>query len=965
MKKYSKKQKGLIAGGVALLLIIALLIWAIAFPNPLGPSVRRITTGIKVLVILSAVLIVVLLIYRARKNKRLLKISTFFLALFMAFIVFVNVIVSDFHVLINQFLDRNTITAEDIPTITKKAQDLTSLIESEGVVLLENKNDVLPLQNKKVNLFGYASTSIAYGGAGSGAADESKNISLPSALKEAGFEVNEELIQFYKSKSETGEKKSVLEMLGSDYNIKEPALNEYEASLLEKSKEFSDTAVMVVGRSGGEGADMPMDMSNFTGGDENSHYMQLSQNEIELLDMLKTSFSKVVVLVNSSSPMELGFLKEEGVDGALWIGGPGSTGLRGVAQVLSGDVNPSGRTPDTYAYDATSSPAYMNAGNFTYLGSDHDPSGLAGLFSKDKQQYHFVNYQEGIYVGYRYYETAAADGFIDYDTTVQYPFGYGLSYTQFEQEMGDLKVSDGTISVDVKVTNTGAKPGKEVAQLYYTPPYTKGGIEKSHVVLAAFGKTKVLEPNESETLTLTFAIDDMASYDYMNEKSYVLEAGTYEIKLMKNSHEEVDQRSFEVSETKKGRESDLTLAVNQFEDVDRKFSYVSRSDWEGTVPKKRGEDIEITEELMKEIEDTSVVPDSNASGIKVKKHGISLKEMKGLDYKDPKWDEFLEQLSVKDMMYLIGTGGWQTVALPSIGKPAMSDIDGPAGLNGLINGTTGNQYTSEIVVASTWNTDLAFEFGKTLGEEAYAKGVSGIYGPAMNIHRTPFSGRNFEYYSEDGLLSGKMGAAMVRGGNETNTYMYVKHFALNDQESNAIELVTWSNEQAIRELYLRPFEITVKEGKTKGMMASFNRIGTKWTAASPALMTKVLRNEWGFEGLVITDNAMMGRSADADQAIAAGTDLLLSSTTKEFDTANSPTGQQNLRKASHNTLFVFANSNGFDLARVGIPAWIFVMVGVDIILLGLAALWAMGNTKKKKIKNKVKKEGMDQTTGDK
>ncbi len=952
MKEMFTKRKSLWIGGAAAILLLGILIWVIAIPNPLGPSVRRITSIIQVAVFMVAALIVVLFIYRARKNKRVLKIATFFLSLLLIVVVLLNVVVGKFHVLINQFLDRNTITAEDIPDITQRAKELTELIEAEGLVLLENKDAVLPLANKNVNVFGYASEKIAYGGAGSGAADESKNIGLQKALETAGFTVNADLAEFYQSRLGDGGGKSVLEMLGSDYNIPEPAVGEYGTDLIQNAKAFSDTAIMVIGRSGGEGADMPMDMSGYEGGTEGQHYMELSNNERELLSLIQQNFDKVVILVNSSSPMELGFLEEEGVDAALWIGGPGSMGLLGVGKALSGEVNPSGRLSDTYAYDATSSPAYFNAGNFTYLGSEHEPTGLMGLFSKEQQLYHFVNYQEGIYVGYRYYETAAADGFIHYDDTVQYPFGYGLSYTTFEQQMGELKEDNGVISVDVTVRNTGNTAGKEVAQIYVTPPYTKGGIEKSHVVLAAFGKTQMLEPGASETLTLSFALDDLASYDYINLKSYVLEQGDYEVKLMTNSHDVVDSRMYTVAETKYGRDSDIAQATNQFDDVANDISYISRGDWAGTMPVTRTQDVQITEEMMKQIQDTSVAVDDKDEKILVKKHGIKLKDMRGLDFSDPKWEQFLEQLTVKDMVYLIGTGGWQTVAIPSIGKPAMSDIDGPAGLNGLINGTTGNQYTSEIVVASTWNTDLAEAFGKTLGEEAYAKGVSGLYGPAMNIHRTPFSGRNFEYYSEDPYLSGKMGAAMVRGSNETNTYTYIKHFAVNDQESNAIELCTWSNEQAIRELYLRPFEMTVKEGKSKGMMASFNRIGSTWTGASKALMTYVLRDEWGFDGLVITDNAMMGDYADADQAVAAGTDLLLDSAGKKFDTAYTATGGQNLRKASHHVLYVFANSNGFELAKVGVPGWIFTLCAIDGVLLGLIALGVMGCTKKKKVKEK-------------
>ena len=736
----------------------------------------------------------------------------------------------------------------------------------------------------------------------------------------------------------------------SDYSVKEPSVDNYENGLLEHAKDFSDTAIVVFGRAGGEGADMPMDMAAYEGGTEGRHYMELTENEEAMFDMVKENFEKVIVLINSSSPMELGFLENEKVDAAMWIGGPGSVGLQGVANALCGEVNPSGRLVDTYAYDATSSPAYMNIGDFTYTGTEHENGGMLGGVAP----YKFMNYQEGIYVGYRYYETAAQDGYINYEETVQYPFGYGLSYTTFEQKMGELSADGDSISVDVTVTNTGKVPGKEVVQLYYTPPYTKGGIEKSHVVLAAFDKTDVLKPGESQTLTLSFMKEDMASYDYKDAKAYVLEKGDYAIKLMKNSHDVIDQRTYKVKETVVNRESDLVEATNQFDDVAGDITYVSRADWEGTMPKEKAKDQAPSKEVLKALQNTKVETDPDAEDIVFKKHGLTLKDVKGLPYDDPKWEQLLEQLSIKDMEQLIGMSGWQSVRIGSVGKPEVLDVDGPAGLNGLINGTKGNQYTSAVVVGSTWNTELPEAFGEALGDEAYANKVSGIYGPAMNIHRTPFSGRNFEYYSEDALLSGKMGAAMVRGCNEKNVYTYIKHFALNDQETNAIGGANWCNEQAMREIYLKPFELSVKEGESKAIMTTWSRIGATWAGASKPLLQNVLRDEWGFEGFVITDNAMMGDFQNADQAIAAGNDMMLSSTQKEITIDETAEGRQLMRKACHNILYVVANSNALEHARVGVPGWIYGYVAFDAVMLGLIALGFMGCTKKKKVK--VKKE---------
>ena len=933
------------------ILVVIAIIASLIFPNPIGANVRLITRLIFAGTVVTAVFILAMWIYRARKNKRMLKIFSALLCIVLALVIVINLAVMNFYVMINQFLHRNTADPETVVNETQVAREVTEQIEEEGLVLLRNENKALPMTETKANVFGFASDAIIYGGSGSGAADESKNVNLSTALENVGIEVNEELAEFYKTKNDEAKAKNGVTIALSDYSVKEPSVEDYENGLLENAKEFSDTAIVVFGRAGGEGADMPMDMGAYEGGTEGRHYMELTENEEAMFDMVKENFEKVIVLINSSSPMELGFLENEKVDAAMWIGGPGSVGLQGVANALCGEVNPSGRLVDTYAYDATSSPAYMNIGDFTYTGTEHENGGMLG----GVVPYKFMNYQEGIYVGYRYYETAAQDGYINYDETVQYPFGYGLSYTTFEQKMGALSTEGDAVSVDVTVTNTGNVPGKEVVQLYYTPPYTKGGIEKSHVVLAAFDKTEELKPGESQTLTLSFQKEDMASYDYKEAKAYVLEKGDYAIKLMKNSHDVIDQRTYKVNETVVNRESDLVEATNQFDDVAGDIAYVSRADWAGTMPKEKAKDQVPSEEVLKALQNTEVETDPDAEDIVFKKHGLTLKDVKGLEYDDPKWEQLLEQLSIQDMEQLIGMSGWQSVRIGSVGKPEVLDVDGPAGLNGLINGTKGNQYTSAVVVGSTWNTKLPEEFGKALGDEAYANKVSGIYGPAMNIHRTPFSGRNFEYYSEDGLLSGKMGAAMVRGCNEKNVYTYIKHFALNDQETNAIGGANWCNEQAMRELYLKPFELSVKEGKSKAIMTTWSRVGATWAGASKPLLQNVLRDEWGFEGFVITDNAMMGDFQNADQGIAAGNDMMLSSTQKEITIDETAEGRQMMRKACHNILYVVANSNALEHARPGVPGWIYAYVAFDAVMLGLIALGFMGCTKKKKVKvNKEK-----------
>ncbi len=934
----------------ALIVISYLLTWL--FPNPLGASIRRIFSIMMPFVYFWMVIIVAWFVYLAVKNKKIRVIRTILFTMAMIIVLAVNMVVGNMYVLLNQLLDRSTITEEQTYTITETARDLTEEIEEEGIVLLKNQDNTLPLSEKKVNVFGYASQKIVYGGSGSGAADERKNVSLKVALENEGFELNTNLYQFYQERSQQETSNNVLVMLGGDNRIPEPGKAEYTKQMLEEAKDFSEIAIVVFSRNGGEGADMPMDMTDVTG-EKDKHYLELSSNEMDLLNTVEENFEDVVVLINSSTPMELGFLEEEGIDGAIWIGGPGSTGLNAVAKVLSGEVNPSGRLSDIYAYDITTNPAYYNAGGFDYLGSEHASSGLTGLLAGGTEElYHFLNYQEGIYIGYRYYETAAEDGYITYEEQVQFPFGYGLSYTSFEKQMGDLQVQDGIITVDVMVTNTGIVSGKEVIQLYYSAPYYIGGIEKSHVVLAAFDKTSVLDPGQSETISLSFLVEDMSSYDYVNAKAYILEAGDYQIQLMNNSHDVIERRVFSVEETQIGRNSDLTEVTNQFDDAAGDVEYVSRADWEGTMPTERTSNIQITEDLLAQIENVSVEENPNAEELVFSNHGLTLSDMKGLSYDDPQWEKLLEQLSIKDMEYLIGTGGWQTVAVPSVEKPQVIDIDGPAGLNGLINGIAGNQYPSEVVISATWNVDLAEKYGETLGEEAIIYGVSGIYGPAMNIHRTPFSGRNFEYYSEDPLLSGKFGAAMVSGLNSTNTYAYIKHFALDDQETNVIGQCVWANEQAIREIYLRPFEITVKEGGAKAVMSAWNRIGTSWTGGNEALLTNVLRGEWGFVGVVITDNSMVGSYMNGDLAISAGNDLMLNSLGTTFTTTDTNMGGQKLRTASHNILYIVANSNALDLVRIGVPNWIFIFAFSDFVLLSLLTWAATGCTKKKKIKIK-------------
>lgn len=908
-------------------------------------NVAQITKMMLIISIVFAVIMVIFMIVKGKKQnaaekRRGKKIVT---CILLAIIIAANGAIYAFNNIINQHFSSVKVDDMAVDDATAASKEITTRIEEEGIVLLENKDNTLPLnveKNTKVNVFGQSSTAIVYGGAGSGASDETDNVTLQEGLKQAGFDVNEDLTKFYEDHKTKKKGQNVFNLKGGDYNINEPATSEYSDKLISDAKKFSDTAIVVFSRNGGEGGDLPMDMASYTGGDAGKHYLELQSCEQEMLSMVEKNFEHVIVLINSSNAMELGFLEDKNVDAALWVGGPGSTGCVAVGEVLSGAINPSGRLVDTYAYDLTTAPAYYNAGDFTYTSNGEDTSE------------HYVEYAEGIYVGYRYYETRYVDnatGKCDedaYGKVVQYPFGYGLSYTSFEQKITHHEVKDGKINIEIEVKNTGKVAGKDVAQVYVTAPYTNGGIEKSFVELEGFAKTGMLEPGKSEKVTVSFDVEDMAAYDYVEQGCYVLEKGTYEIKLMNNAHDVLDSFTYDVEDTivyneDNARSSDKTAAVNTFDFVAGDVNYVSRSDWEGTLPTERVEKKEATAEILDQLNLDNInklyVNPSN-EGDKITTgadNGLTLSDMAGVPYDDEKWDKLLDELSVDEMAKLMGYGGFSTVEIASIDKVATIDIDGPAGLNALTSDISGVQFPSEAVIGSTYNVELVDEMGQTYAQEANAHGVVGLYAPGVNIHRTPFSGRNFEYYSEDPVLNGKLGAAMTRGCNSMGVYCYPKHFALNDQETNRSGVCVWSNEQAMREIYLKAFEIVVKEGNNHGLMSSYNRIGTVWSGGCEALLTDVLRGEWGFEGAVATDYAN-AKLLNADQALMAGGDLMLSTTgaTLSDIVTGSTEGQQKLRQASKNVLYMVVNSRAYtDPVEMGFPYWILAQVALNIVLM--------------------------------
>ncbi|AOA03270.1 glycoside hydrolase family 3 protein [Carnobacterium maltaromaticum] len=968
MKKFKMNKKKWAILGIWIAIVGGIYLYLLnhgkaSGDNPsFGINVQFLVGWITKIIILLSISLIAYSIYRIVKIRKTRKFLYVLSSLLLGILIIFNLAVNQYAMIINTYFSASQINQSEVKKTTEQAMALTEKIEGEGAVLLENKNEVLPLQNQKVNVFGYASRNVVYGGTGSGGGKEDNNVDLQQGLKNAGFQVNDQLTTFYDDRYVPREKVNIHKLVGGDFNIHEPKASEYSESLLTSAKEFSDTALVVFSRNSGEGADITNEMKGYAGGTAGKHYLELSDDEAATLDLVKENFDKVVVILNSSFPMELGFLDDEKIAGALWIGGPGSVGFNAVGEILAGEVNPSGRLVDTYAYDETSAPSFNNIGEFPYSNSEFD-------YEKDTWHYKYVNYAESIYVGYRYYETRYIDnqtGEMDeaaYEKAVQYPFGYGLSYTNFKQEITNFKVDGNEAKMTVKVTNTGKKAGKDVVQLYYTPPYTIGGIEKSHVVLSGFAKTQELAPNQSEEVNLSFDVENMASYDEKQNKAYVLEKGNYEIKLMNNSHDVIDSKNYEVAkdivfDQENKRESDQLSATNQFEDAKGDVQYLSRWNWEETMPKEMAQPKEASKELLKALKDQSV-NEGKADPIKFEKHGLELYDLKGVDYDDPKWDQLLEQLSVKDMENLITYGGFQTPAINSVKKPATIDADGPAGINHLVSQAHGNQYTSEVVVASTWNTELVEEMGAALGKEAKASNITGLYLPGVNIHRSPFGGRNFEYYSEDALLSGKIGSSLSKGAMDQGSYVFMKHFAMYGQETRRYEFptgaATWSTEQAMREVFLKPFEIAVKDSGITGIMSSYNRIGPKWVGESEALLQNVLRDEWGFRGTVISD-FYKPQYMNVDQGLSAGNDLVLYLLPTKLNNVTTDTdwGQQNMRKASHNILYTVVNSHAYEVAETNVPNWIYLLVTINIAVFTFLLFCFTKTTHRKKTARKFK-----------
>ena len=894
------------------------------------------------------------------------------------------------------FTEMGILSEETIRT----SQQTVENVMNEGIVLLEN-DGTLPLDSStNLNVFGWASTNPVYGGTGSGTVDASTAVSLLSGLENAGFSLNQELSDFYTAYR--SDRPQITINNGQDWTLPEPTADSYTDEMLENARAFSDTALIVLSRPGGEGADLPNDMGAVLDGSYNqgtkytnasyqnngdyadfeagSTYLELSRTERDLVDLVTSNFEKVIIVYNGSNPLELGWTEDyEQIRGVLVCSSPGATGFNSLGNILSGAVNPSGKTVDTWLRDVSLSPTSQNVGHFAYDNVQEITQAAKAHWERADGVVSFVNYVEGIYVGYRFYETAYAEalenGFaFDYDETVMYPFGYGLSYTTFTQELGEPTITDTTVTVDVTVTNTGSVAGKQVVELYYTPPYTNGGIEKSEVNLAAFGKTSELAPNQSEVITLSFDLEDMASFDTYGTGCYVLEAGTYTLSLRTDAHTVMDSFDFTLASTILYDEDnlhngDLTVADSKLGFAEGEVTYLSRADGFANYAQAVAapasyslpDGYEVTGagtyDVYQYNNDADVMPTTGAD------NGLELVDLRGLDYDDPLWDQLLDQMTISEMVDLIAYGGYGTVEAPSVGKIATLDADGPAGVNSSVTASYGMGYCGEISLAQTWNTDLAYEYAYNMLQEFIEFGFNGWYAPSMNMHRSPFGGRNFEYYSEDSLLSAEMAVAECQAAYDHDVYPYIKHFAFNEQEINRNGMLcTWLTEQSAREIYLKPFEACVKasNGNTLAVMSSYNYVGTTWAGACSALLNDILRGEWGFQGMVLTDYFGNYGYMDADKAIRGGSDIMLGTAGNDaiLTDQTSATSVLAMRNACHNILYTVANSRAYSpevyMEATAMPAWqvtVFVVDGVlAAILIVLEALTLRGYLKKKKVR---------------
>lgn len=921
-----KNKKRLVPWLIAAVIIAALAVigkklYDLMFGGSLAVTTEDLKNGIIacspaiifIVVVLIAALIVVVAAGKLKQPKRALVRAQAPIAILLAITLSVNWVILGV-----EYSVVNSVFAEDVKVSDEtmaSGRAIADQIASEGIVLLKNDDKALPLSaGTKLNLFGWSSVRPLYGGTGSGDSDTSNAVSLIDGLKHAGFEVNEELVKFYENfRTERPVGTIRLREIGSkrgDFTVPEPTIAEYEnANIFEDAVAYSDTAVVVVSRTGGEGFDVPQSITSpdeynaqygglaqfydFTTQaedlDASKSYLELSNREIAMVDRVCKEFKNVIVVVNRAM---------------------------------------------------------------------------------------FVNYCEGIYVGYKFYETAAAEGLIDYDKVVQYPFGYGLSYTTFDSSIAAVEDDGEKITLDVAVKNTGDTAGKYVAEIFYEPPYYNGGIEKAAANLVQYAKTEILQPGEAQTLKITFRYEDMASYDSNGIKSangaYVLEAGDYKINLCSDSHTILDTYVAKVDKDviyddahDGARSTDQVAATNQLTFAQGDVTYLSRADGfanyaEATAaPANHSLSAQAladyasaaTFDAAKYDDPNAVMPTTGAN------NGLKLADLTGVAYDDPMWEQLLDELTVNDLFSLTADGGYHTVGVESIGLSATEDCDGPTGVHSNYNPAAGPSYPGTVMLACTWNQPLAKARGEQIAKECAEINCTGWYAPAMNIHRSAFGGRNFEYYSECGVLSGLTAAAEVSGATENGLICYVKHFAFNDQDNyRQNNICTWLNEQSAREIYLKAFEQPIKAGGM-GVMTSMNAVGPVWAGGCKALLTNILRDEWGFHGAVITDAVVSAWYMDGNLAIrTGGTKMLAFNITNEFyRDLNSVGTVTAMRNAAHGTLYALANS--FAVTRaVAVPKWVKTTYAVDAVVAIILVAWEICAIRKYR---KAKKEDED------
>ena len=927
-------------------------------------------------------IVVMIAVRKLPKAKKMMIRAQSGLAILLALTIVVNLICTGpMSTMLDLVSGSGTITEET----SAKATELVNEITADGVVLAKDEGGILPVASgSKLNVFGWASTNPCYGGTGSGALNTAYPVTdLLTGLHDAGIETNEELSKFY---TDYKADRPSVGMVAQDWTLPEPNVSLYTDEMMENAKAFSDTAMVVITRVGGEGADLPTDMASVVDGswirrvaqaygsergtayyngtyddslnegndwDKGDHFLQLSNREEDLLDLVTANFDNVILVYNGANAFQMDFLKDyPQIKGVLLCPGTGQSGFEGFGKVVSGEVNPSGRTVDTYVSNLKNAPWWNNFGDFKYTNTEELNSD-SSFFDPEGTTPSFVNYVEGIYVGYKFYETAADEGLINYDDEVVFPFGYGLSYTSFTKEMSGI-TNDGTsLNFTVTVTNTGSVAGKDVVEIYSDPPYTNGGIEKSTANLLDFAKTNELAPGESQTIEFSIPVEDLASYDYQTNGCYVLEAGDYVISANDDSHNVADSQTYTVAsdivynESNK-RGSDAVAATNEFDFAEGEITYLSRADGFANYAEATAAPAtyEMTDEQKAAFDNAHTYTeagyqnddDANAADITTgAKNGLKLVDLRGVDYNDAKWDQLLDQMTIDEMQQTIGFGGYQTAAVSSIEKVRTNDCDGPASINNNFTGVGSVGFPAATLIGMTWDKELAYAFGDSIGEMANEMDTSGWYGPAMNIHRTAFAGRNFEYYSEDGVLSGRMASNAILGAQEHGVYAYMKHFALNDQEGNRTSMAaTWSNEQAIREIYLKPFEISVKDADCHAVMSSFNYIGTRWAGGCKELLKNVLRGEWGFVGFVETDYFGVYGYMTADQGVRNGSDLMICTTGNDFNTVTVLTNssKQALREASKNILYTVVNSRAYAAENLnpGMAKWEIIMIGADVLV---------------------------------